>query len=82
MTVFYDTGGGDIYAGPTKEAVIAAIKADVGEEDFVEADMFEVLGTMKLTVTDEDGIPTGELITLDEEYGNDAHAYCIASTNC
>ena len=82
MVVFFDTGGGDIYAGPTKEAVIAAIKADVGEEDFVEADMREVSGKTKMRVSNENDEPTDELITLEDEYGNDTDAYCIASENC
>ena len=30
MAVFYDTGGGDTYAGPDRDSVIAAMKADLG----------------------------------------------------
>ena len=32
MAVFFDTGGGDIYGGPTRESVIAAMQEDAGEE--------------------------------------------------
>lgn len=80
MAVFFDTGGGDIYAGPTKEAVIAAMKEHSSDID--ESQIFEVPGTYKMPVTDENEKPTEELVTLDEEYGDDTDAYCIASDNC
>jgi|GEM_PF-3486517 len=81
MTVFYNTGGGDIYAGPTKEAVIAEMRFDMGD-DFVEADIEEVSGSTKMRVTDENERPTELLVTLDEEYDEHLGAYCICSDNC
>lgn len=80
MAVFFDTGGGDIYAGPTREAVIAAMHEDCGEFD--DAEIVEVPGSMKVRVTDENDEPTEELTTLDEEYVEALGAYCIASDNC
>jgi len=81
MAVFYDTGGGDIYAGPTREAVIAAMKEDIGDDDFLEDEIFEVPGTFKMRVEEEDGKASDELVSLAEEYGDDTTAYCIASEN-
>jgi hypothetical protein len=82
MAVFYDTGGGDIYAGPTKEAVLALMKEEAHPDDFDESAVFEVPGYHVMNATDENETPTGELITLDEEYGDDTATYCIASENC
>jgi hypothetical protein len=65
MAVFFDTGGGDIYAGPTREAVIAEMKKDLGE-DFKEEAVEEVSGSTKMQVSDENEESTGELITLNE----------------
>jgi hypothetical protein len=81
MAVFMDTGGGDIYGGPTKEAVIAAMKADSDEHDF-EKDAFEVSGSTKVGEVDENEMPTGNLVTLAKVFGNGADAYMIASENC
>lgn len=79
MTIFMDTGGGDYYAGPTREAVIAAILAD---DDTLEVEaMFEVPGTTKMRESDENEMPTGGLITFDEEYDESLGSYCIASEN-
>jgi hypothetical protein len=33
MAVFYKTGEGDIYAGPTREAVLTAMREEFGEID-------------------------------------------------
>lgn len=77
-----DTGGGDVYAGPTKDACLAAMKKD--SDDFEPSDAFEIEGSTKIRVTDENDDLTGELTTLDEEYVADAidGAYCIATENC
>ena len=75
--VFMDTGGGDIYAGPTKKAVIAAMRKDC--DDTPIEDIFEVPGTMKMRVEDDDGMA---ISTLEEEYVEGLGAYCIASENC
>lgn len=80
MAVFFDTGGGDIYAGPTKEAVIKEILQNNADLDISE--IFEVPGTMKVQATDENDEPKAELTTLDEEYVEGFGAYCIASENC
>jgi hypothetical protein len=85
MAVFFDTGGGDIYGGPDKEAVLAAIRKDVGDKEFnnIEEEIYEVPGTMKMRVEREDGDydPTDKLVTLKKEYVESLGAYCIASTN-
>lgn len=80
--VFMDTGGGDIYGGPTREAVIAAMRKDMGNDDFVEADGFEVDGDMKMSVENEDGPQT--ISTLSDQYTpqEDGEGYCVASENC
>ena len=83
MAVFFDTGGGDIYAGPTKDAVIQAIKSDVGEDEFKEEIMdgvFEVSGTTKMRVSE--GVTPPVLSTLNEQYDAALGSYCIASENC
>jgi hypothetical protein len=68
MAVFFDTGNGDIYGGPTKEAVIAAMKEDMFGDDFDEEDMFEVDGSTKMHAEQEDGGICEELTTLEAEY--------------
>lgn len=78
MAVFYDTGGGDIYAGETKEAVLAAMRQDMGE---VDADIFEVPGSTKIRVENEDG-SVGGFSTLEWEYTDLGFGYCISSENC
>ena len=80
MAVFFDTGGGDIYGGPTKEAILAAIRIDAGDKDF--AEIHEVPGTTKMRVSDENDEPTEELTTLDAEYEESLGSYCVASYNC
>lgn len=80
MAIFMDTGGGDIYAGPPKEAVIAAMLEDSSDIELPE--VFEVPGTTKVQESDENGEPSGNLITLDEEYDESLGSYCIASENC
>lgn len=83
MAVFMETGGGDIYAGATKQEVLAAIKRDIGEKDFncLEKEIFEVPGNTPIRLENEDESP-GELSTLEVEYTEGIGAYCIASTNC
>jgi hypothetical protein len=83
MAVFFDTGGGDIYGGPSKEAVLDAMKEDIGEEDFaeIEDEVREVPGTMKMQQSDENDEPTDETTTLEEEYVESLGSYCIASSN-
>lgn len=80
MAVFFDTGGGDIYAGPTREAVLAAMREDSGEID--ESQIEEVAGDFKMRVTDEEGELTEELVTLAEEYGDRTDSCCICTDNC
>ena len=82
MTVFFETGG-DIYGGATKESVLAAIREDVGDMDFadIEEEIREVPGTMKMTVTDENGEPTVETTSLEAEYDESLGSYCVASSN-
>lgn len=86
MAIFMDTGGGDIYAGETKEACLDAMKKDVGEEDFAEIaeDVFEVSGATPMNVEcGECENCTGKhKSTLAEEYTDLGYGYCIASTNC
>jgi hypothetical protein len=79
MAVFYDTGGGDIYGGPTYEAVIAAMRAD--SDDIDEEEVFEVSAKTKIRVQDENERPTDELLSLEEAYGDDTEACCLASEN-
>jgi len=84
MAVFYDTGGGDIYAGETKQDCVAAMKSDIGDEEvndwLNQGEVQEVSGEMKMRLENEDGTP-GELVTLDSEYTNLGYGYCIASSN-
>lgn len=82
MAVFYDTGGGDIYGGPDKESVLKAMREDISPDDFIEEDVFEVPGTKKMRASNENDEPTGDLITLDEEYTESMGSYCVASENC
>ena len=83
MEVFMDTGGGDIYGGESKEAILAAIKKDIGEKDFkkIKHGIFEVPGSTPMRMENEDE-SLGDLSTLEEEYTEGMGAYCIASTNC
>jgi len=80
MAVFFDTGSGDIYGGPTKEAVIAAMQADSSDIDL--KDIYEVPGTSKMRVENEDGSVSDEMVALEDEYCETLGAYCIASENC
>jgi hypothetical protein len=52
-----------------------------GSDDIDLSQAFEIEGSTKISVTDENEEPTGELTTLDEEYVADAidGAYCIAN---
>ena len=83
MAVFFETGGGDIYGGPTEEAVLEAIKEYIGDEDFAETEeeIYEVPGSWKVAAGDENGDATDESITLDEAYDPELGAYCVASSN-
>lgn len=67
MAVFFDTGDGDIYGGPTKEAVIAAMQADSDDLDL--SAIVEVSGAT----------PMHTVTTVAEEYDESLGAYCIAS---
>ncbi len=80
MAVFMDTGSGDIYAGPTREEVIAQMQADLSDFDISKA--FLVPATMEMVESDEFGNETGDMITLEEEYNPAFGVYCIASDNC
>jgi hypothetical protein len=81
MAVFIDTGGGDIYGAETKEQAIAAILEDCPELESEQHEFFEVASSTPMRVENEDGSP-GELSTLEDEYTNLGHGYCVASTNC
>jgi hypothetical protein len=78
--VFYDTGGGDIYAGPTREAVIKAMLHDNPESDLDQIE--ELDGNNLIQIDDENEEFTGEFTTLAELHGSSTDAYCIGSTNC
>ena len=83
MAVFYDDGGGDIYAGETKEACLEAMLKDCGDEaqEWIdEGWVSEVPGSKKMRVEKDDG--TSYQSTLEEEYTNLGYGYCIASVNC
>ena len=83
MAVFFDTGGGDIYGGPTRESVLAAIREDIGDEYFAEIEegICEVPGTMKMRASDENNEPTDELTTLEAEYNEAIGSYCVSTEN-
>jgi hypothetical protein len=55
------------------------MQADSDDVDLEE--VFEVPGTMKMRVSDENDEPTEETTTLDEEYVEELGSYCIASEN-
>jgi hypothetical protein len=83
MAVFFDTGGGDIYGAPTREAVIAAMRADAGEEIDLDA-IVEVSGSMKMRVEMEEDDDSGEfdtILPLEKEYIESLGAYCVATEN-
>lgn len=84
MAVFMDTGGGDIYAGETEEACLAAMREDIGDANFaeIEKDVREVSGDAKVGMENEDGTISDQVTTLAEEYTDIGHGYCIASSNC
>lgn len=81
MSIFMDTGGGDIYAAETKEACIAAMLEDSPELTAKHNEFFEVPGSAKMRVENEDG-SIGPISTLAEEYTDMGHGYCIAAENC
>ena len=83
MAVFYDTGDGDFYGGPTKEAVVAEIIQDFGDIEYekIKHTLREVPGTTKMAMTDENEEPTGESTTLEAEYEECLGTYCVATTN-
>lgn len=83
MAVFYSNGGGDIYGGATKEAVLDAIREDIGDEDFeeIKEEIHEVSGALKMRLSNENDEPTDEMTTLEEEYVESLGAYCVASSN-
>lgn len=49
MAVFYDTGGGEIYAGLTRDEVLKAMREDSSEID--ELEIFEVPGFTRIMKT-------------------------------
>lgn len=82
MAIFMDTGGGDIYAGPTKKAILAAMKADSNDYDL--SDARRVSAKTKITREDEnaEAIDLAGMTTLAKEYHQSLGSYCIASLNC
>ena len=85
MAVFFDTGGGDIYAGPDKKSVLDAIREDIGDEDFneIEDEIYEVPGSMKIQCTDENDEPIDEQTTLASAYlCADCDAVGSCATRC
>ena len=70
MAVFYDTGGGDIYAGKNKKACIDAMLIDNSEMDLSE--VRKVSG--KTPMVREPG-------PIEDEYVDLGYGYCIASEN-
>lgn len=83
MAVFFNTGGGDIYGGCSKEAVLSAIREDMGDDDFaaIKEEIYEVPGSMKIGGMDENGESTDETSTLEAEYDESLGSYCMASNN-
>lgn len=79
MAVFMDTGNGDIYGGPSKEAILECIRKETS--DFDESRAFEVPGSMKLRDLDENEEDTGELVSLEDEYCEHLGVYEIATNN-
>lgn len=79
MAVFFDTGGGDIYGGPTTEAVIAAMLSDEPSLDLTKIE--EVSGDTQMVETDENEEPTGDTISLEDEYDETLGSYIVASNN-
>ncbi|WP_220464933.1 hypothetical protein [Granulicella sp. 5B5] len=77
--VFLDAGGGDIYAGRSREAVIAFMRENV--EDFDESLVKEVPGTLKMLGSDENGEPAGAMVSLEDEYGESEDPELICTTN-
>lgn len=78
MAVYWDTGGGDIYAGTTKEQCVAEMLRDCPELPI--NGIFEVGGDMEIRVEEIDG--SVHTRTLDEEYIDLGRGYCISSENC
>ena len=78
MAVYWDTGGGDIYAGATKEQCVAEMLSDCPELPI--NGIFEVDGSHEVQIEEFDGSVHHR--TLDEEYIDLGWGYCIASENC
>lgn len=80
MAVFFDTGGGDIYGGSTKKAVTAAMRKDIGDEDFneIKEQIEQVSGSLKMQDPDD----IFELKAISKVYDKNLGAYCVASNNC
>ena len=79
MAVFYNTGGGDIYGGPDRDSVVAAMLADWSDIDVKE--VTEVLGSTKVGIENEDGSRSRTFSTLAEEYDPALGSYCISTEN-
>lgn len=80
MAVFYKTGDGDIYGGPDKESVIAAMREDAGK-DFDVNLIEEVPEDTKVGEIDENEEPTGTTISIADEYQASMGSYCVATAN-
>jgi hypothetical protein len=70
MAVFYDTGGGDIYAGKNKKACIDAML-----KDSPDTDLSEVIKVSGKTLMSREPGP------IEDEYADSGYGYCIASEN-
>lgn len=71
MAVFYDTGGGDIYAGRNKKVCIDAMLKDCPDMNLSE--VYKVSG--KTLIEREPG-------SIEDEYVDLGYGYYIASDNC
>ena len=79
MTIFMNTGDGDVYAGPTRELIIAEMQRDRADLDVAKA--YEVSADTKVQSTDEDDMPTENFSTLGEEFGDCDEAMLVSSCN-
>lgn len=80
MTVFMKNGEGDIYGGPSREAIIAEMQQDNNDLDV--SQVIEVPGDSVVGLTDEDENPTDEFSTLLEACGDCSDALMVATENC
>ena len=80
MAVFFDTGYGDIYGGPTKEAVIAAMFSDEPGLDIAQIE--EVSGDAEMVEVNENDEPTEDTISLEDKYDETLGVYIVCFNNC